>query len=154
MAANNSVKPSNFNPKGSETLEEVKKRVTECLNSIIHNIGSSYINSSSSQGQNDSCIRHEIKNGLLCLEDIEDHKQSFVANVLVVSHGGAIRQLVRYFADELASEFPVGSHRKMEFVSPNTGISKFEIFFNEQTKLPDFVRCIYLHNAEHLKEAQ
>lgn len=156
MAANNSMKTSAFTPKGGETLAEVKKRATEFLNSIIHEIGSSHINGSSiSPAQNDdNCVSSQIMNGLESSEHEMHEEQEHLANVLIVSHGGVIRQLLYYFVDDLASEFPSGFNRKVRFVSPNTGLSRFKIIMNEQTKLPEFVKCICLHNTEHLVKAE
>lgn len=155
MAANNSMKPSCFTPKGAETLAEVKKRAIEFLSSFLHEIGSLHFDLNS-HVQNDSCATNEIVNDSQTSEHkvLEGQKQSHLANALVVSHGGVIRQLLLYFLEDLASEFPSGSNRKVRFVSPNTGVSKFRIFINEQTKLPEFVECICLHNAEHLSKSE
>lgn len=156
MATNNSMKPNVFTPKGGETLNELKERATEFLISIIHEIGSSHISNCYSHVQNDNCASNEIMNDLQSSEHevFEEQKQSHLGNVLVVSHGGTIRQILLYFAEDLPSEFPSGSNRKVGFISPNTGISKFKIFLNEQTKLPEFVECICLHNIEHLAKAE
>ena len=153
MAANNSMKPSVFTPKGGETLQEVKERAVEFLNSIIDEIGCSHIDNCFGLTQTDSCIGSEIVDDLQSseCEMLEKQKQqSQLANVLIVSHGGVIRQLLLYFVDDLESEFPSGTNRQLRFVSPNTGISKFKIFINEETKLPKFVKCICLHSTEHL----
>jgi len=151
MAANNSMKPSVFTPKGAETLQEVKARGTEFLKSIIEEIGRSH--SCFGHTQTDSCISSDIIDDLQSsgCEMLEKQKQpSQLANVLIVSHGGVIRQLLRYFVDDLQSEFPSGANRHLSIVSPNTGISKLKIFINEETKLPEFVKCICLHSTEHL----
>ena len=153
MAANNSMKPSVFTPKGAETLQEVKARGTEFLKSVIEEIGRSHINSCSGHTQTDSCISSDIIDELQSsgCEMLEKQKQpSQLANVLIVSHGGVIRQLLRYFVDDLQSEFPIGANRHVSIVSPNTGISKLKISINEETKLPEFVECICLHSTEHL----
>lgn len=155
MAANNSMKPSVFTPKGAETLQEVKERATEFLNFIIEEIGHSHIdiNNCFSHTQTDNFISSEIIDDLQgsACEMLEKQKQqSHLANVLIVSHGGVIRQLLLYFVDDLESDFPIGANRQLRFVSPNTGISKLKIFINEETKLPEFVKCICLHSTEHL----
>lgn len=148
------MKPSVFTPKEAETLQEVKKRATEFLNSIIDEIGSSHINNCFGHTQNDNCTSSEIIDDLIQSSEhemLEEQKQqSQLANVLIVTHGGVIRQLLLYFVDDLASEFPSGSNRQLRFISPNTGLSKFKIFINEETKLPEFVKCICLHSTEHL----
>lgn len=155
MATNNSMKPSVFTPKGGETLQDVKERATEFINSIIEEIGHSHIDI-------DNCFDQTQTGNYISSEIIEDVKssgcemfekqeqQSQLANVLIVSHGGVIRQLLLYFVDDLESEFPSGANRQLRFVSPNTGISKFKIVINEDTKLPEFVKCICLHSTEHL----
>ena len=150
MASNHSMKPSVFTPKGAETLQEVKNRATEFLNSIIYEIGHSHSNNCCGHTQNcngsSSGItqnsEHEMREG--------QKQQSQLATVLIVSHGGVIRQLLLYFVEDLESDFPSGSNRQLRFVSPNTGISKFKIFINKETKLPEFVKCICLHSTEHL----
>lgn len=151
MAANNHVKPRDFVPKGAETLDQVRDRVVECFNAIIHETGSLHAHSDNDVQDNLSNT-HQVKNGFLCAEDFVngDCKQPCLANILIVSHGGVIRELMKYFFDEFASDFPVSCPRKLALVSPNTGVSKFEIFINEQTKLPEFIKCLYFHNADHL----
>lgn len=150
MAADNHAKPRDFVPKGAETLDQVRDRVVECFNAIIHEIGSLHFHSD--DVQDDLSNTHQVKNGFLCEEDFVngDCKQPCLANILIVSHGGVIRELMKYFFDEFASDFPVSCPRKLALVSPNTGVSKFEIFINEQTKLPEFIKCLYFHNADHL----
>lgn len=152
MAANNNMKTNVFTPKGGETLAELKKRATEFFNSMIHEIGNSSFSDSGSDIDNDTCFHSQIMDELQTSkhETREEKRESRLANVLVVSHGGVIRQLLLYFMDDLASEFPPGSKRRMSFTSPNTGLSKLKIFLNKETKLPEFVECICLYNAEHL----
>ena len=154
MAAKNSVKPSVFTPKGAETLQEVKKRAAQFLNSIIDEIGFTHINNCCGHTQDDNhCSTSEIIDEVQSSEHEmfeEQKQQSQLANVLIVSHGGVIRQLLFYFVNEFKSEFTSGSNRQLRFVSPNTGISKFKIFINEETKLPEFVKFICLHSTEHL----
>ena len=155
MATKNSMKPSVFTPKGGESLQDVKERATEFINSIIEEIGHSHIdiNNCFDHTQTDNCISSEIIENLKSsgCEMLEKQKQqSQLANVLIVSHGGVIRQLLLYFVDDLESKFPSGANRQLRIVSPNTGISKFKIVINEETKLPAFIECICLHNTEHL----
>lgn len=155
MAANHSMKPSVFTPKGAETLQEVKNRATEFLNSIIYEIGHSHSNNCCSHTQNCNGSSSEIIEDFQSSEHEmceEQKQQSQFATVLIVSHGGVIRQLLLYFVEDLESDLPC--NRQLRFVSPNTGISKFKIFLNEETKLPEFVKCICLHSTEHLAKFQ
>lgn len=152
MAAKESVKPSNFVPEGAETLTQVSERVLECFNTILHETGNSHLGPYSHE-QNGSCVSHKINNGFLYASNKGngDCNKLCLANVLIVSHGGVIRQLINHFFTKVKSEFPVKS-RSISMVSPNTGVSRFEIFLNEKTNLPEFVRCICLHDIEHLKD--
>ena len=69
----------------------------------------------------------------------------------IVSHGEVLYDCCGgNLLDDLGPEFPSGANRQLRFVSPNTGISKFKIIVNEETKLPEFIKCICLHNTEHL----
>lgn len=150
MASNHSMKPSVFTPKGAETLQEVKNRATEFLNSIIYEIGHSHSNNCCGHTQNCNGSSSGITQNAEHEMHEEQKQQSQLATVLIVSHGGVIRQLLLYFVEDLESDFPSGSNRQLRFVSPNTGISKFKIFINEETKLPEFVKCICLHSTEHV----
>lgn len=150
MASNHSMKTSVFTPKGAETLQEVKNRATEFLNSIIYEIGHSHSNNCCGHTHNCNGSSSGITQNAEHEMHEEQKQQSQLATVLIVSHGGVIRQLLLYFVEDLESDFPSGSNRQLRFVSPNTGISKFKIFINEETKLPEFVKCICLHSTEHL----
>ncbi len=78
-----------------------------------------------------------------------------VGKVLLVSHGGFIRELLSHFFDEIgcdpAENFGPGAHRG---ISPNTSWSKFEIDFEEtdgKMKVSKIV-CHDLMNKDHLRE--
>lgn len=151
MAAKENVKPSNFVPEGAETLREVSQRVVECFNAIISEVGNTCAGPSTTEEKGNQ----KPKNGFVLGNEIvnEDCKNCCIGNLLLVSHGGVLRQLFNHFFVELESEFPVES-RDISMVSPNTGVSKFKIFLNEETKLPKYVKCICLHDIGHLKDAQ
>ena len=150
MAAKENVKPSNFVPEGAETLREVSQRVVECFNAIISEVGNTCAGPSTTEEKGNQ----KSKNGFVLGNETvnEDCKNCCIGNLLLVSHGGVLRQLFNHFFVELESEFPVES-RDVSMVSPNTGVSKFKIFLNEETKLPKYVKCICLHDIGHLKEA-
>lgn len=71
------------------------------------------------------------------------------ARVLVVTHGGLIRETLSIFAGRLGCTFPehLGQslHQKL---TPNTGIARFSLIVDE-SGISDFV-CRSLHDAEHL----
>ena len=152
MAAENNMKTNIFTPKEGETVAELKERATKFLNSIIHEIGTLHCSDSSSSIQNDICVNDKIidePQTSKCVTQKQE-KMSQLANILAVSHGGLIRQLLLHCMDDLPSKFPPGSKRRISFTSPNTGLSKLKIYLKKETKLPEFVECFYLYNAEHL----
>ena len=71
-----------------------------------------------------------------------------VAEVLVVSHGGLLKELVRHFVHDLGCHIPGGESQIMR-VSPNTGLSKFTISLLEEDGRPR-VNCLLLHDKDHL----
>ncbi|XP_070540678.1 uncharacterized protein [Ptychodera flava] len=73
------------------------------------------------------------------------------ADILVVSHGGFLRELIRHFIDDFNCIVPGGDVSALT-VSPNTGVSKFMISFSEDTDKPQLT-CIFIHDREHLNIA-
>ncbi|EDO42671.1 predicted protein [Nematostella vectensis] len=76
-----------------------------------------------------------------------------VSNVLMVVHGGTIRQLVQHFKRRVpSSEFVGPTKNKLgRSVSPNTGVSRFEVWVDEASAQISFVRCTMLFDASHLE---
>ena len=81
------------------------------------------------------------------------------ANVLVVSHGGFISQLLGHFAEDYNCCLPCGA-KITSTVTPNAGLSRFFVTVSrsdvDNKNDPDygqnlvFVRCIALHDKDHL----
>lgn len=73
-----------------------------------------------------------------------------IANIILVSHGGCLRELVRYFIEELDCKIP-GSMGHALRVSPNTGVSKFTVTFSDTDEKPK-VTCLLIHDKDHLMD--
>ncbi len=72
------------------------------------------------------------------------------ANILVAAHGAWIRELIRYFVNDLKCSVPGGKHMANR-MSYNTGMSKFLVDLSNE--IPH-IECIYMHKKEHLKDLQ
>jgi len=70
------------------------------------------------------------------------------ANVLVVTHGGVIREFVRYFRDRLRCD--LGQEVEPLRVTPNTGVNLFRICYRQKQLL--IADCIKMHEVAHLEE--
>lgn len=73
-----------------------------------------------------------------------------IADVLLVSHGGLLKELTSHFMSNLDCRI-AGGKRLAYQISPNTGISKFTITLTDDG--PPRVTCLLFHNKEHLNEA-
>jgi hypothetical protein len=67
-------------------------------------------------------------------------------SVLVVTHGGLIQQLIRYFVEELHCCVPAGGKRYALQTTPNTGINKFSVSVVADQITVD---CLSLHDKDH-----
>ena len=73
-----------------------------------------------------------------------------IADVLLVSHGGLLKEFTSYFMQTLECKIPGGKRLSMQ-ISPNTGISKFIVTLTDGG-LPR-VTCSLFHHKEHLNKA-
>ncbi|XP_052807548.1 uncharacterized protein LOC128236610 [Mya arenaria] len=71
-----------------------------------------------------------------------------VADILIVSHGGFIKECLRYFVDSLDCKIPGVKGHALK-VCPNCSVSKFNITIDESTGHPS-VTCILIHDKDHL----
>ncbi|KAI8519164.1 hypothetical protein Bbelb_024210 [Branchiostoma belcheri] len=79
-----------------------------------------------------------------------EDSEKYNAQVLLVSHGGTIRELFRHLIDDLGCK--VKSKRFAMKISPNCGISQFVVQLREGGKRP-VVSCHFLHDKSHLEKA-
>ena len=71
-----------------------------------------------------------------------------LAEVLVVSHGGLLKELFCHFVDDLGCKIPGGRGYALQ-VSPNTGLSKFTVSISSGDELPRLT-CLSIHDKDHL----
>lgn len=70
-----------------------------------------------------------------------------VADVLVVSHGGFIKECMRYFVDNLDCKIPGMKGHALK-VCPNCSISKFTVTLDDLEK--PTITCVTIHDKDHL----
>lgn len=80
--------------------------------------------------------------------DEMDGLPTTAADVLVVSHGGFIKECVRYFVENLDCKIP-GMKGHAFKVCPNCSISKFTVTIDESSEKPT-ICCITIHDKDHL----
>lgn len=84
--------------------------------------------------------------GISC-EYSSSPQEDVFSEILVVSHGALIRELIKYFAYDLKCEMPV-SLDMIKQVPNNTALSKFTICVSENE--PPKVTCHLFNDREHL----
>ncbi|CAF1543879.1 unnamed protein product [Rotaria magnacalcarata] len=85
------------------------------------------------------------------LTDFSDKKDCLDLDILVVSHGAVIRELIKYFACDLKTD--IGQHLEtIQELAPNTSITRFQVSYstNEQQIPTATLQLIDYHNKTHL----
>lgn len=80
--------------------------------------------------------------------DDMDGMSTTPVDILVVSHGGFIKETMKYFVDTLECKIPGMKGHALK-VCPNCSISKFTITLDEDTYKPSLT-CITIHDKDHL----
>lgn len=80
--------------------------------------------------------------------DDTDGLPTTIADILVVSHGGFIKETVKYFVETLGCKVPGMKGHALK-VCPNCSISKFTISLDDDTLNPALT-CITIHDKDHL----
>ena len=73
-----------------------------------------------------------------------------VPDVLVVSHGGFLKELIAFFCQELGAVLPDGM-KSMRKTPHNTAISKFSVSLNADGQAR--MSCLMLNDRDHLAQA-
>ena len=66
------------------------------------------------------------------------------SQVLIVSHGGIIREIMKYFRDELNCHFKSSP----DIRTPNTSVSEFKLFYMNNKLISG--ECVKIHDIQHL----
>ncbi|XP_041354977.1 fructose-2,6-bisphosphatase TIGAR-like [Gigantopelta aegis] len=80
--------------------------------------------------------------------DDTDGTPLFIAEVLVVSHGGLLKELIRHMIEDFKCRMPGGKGHALR-VGPNASLSKFTITVDEVSDKP-IITCLRLHDKDHL----
>ena len=75
-----------------------------------------------------------------------------LAEVLVVAHGGLLKELLRYFVQDLGCKIPGGKEHALK-VSPNCGLSRFTVSIFEDDDEPKLT-CLTIHDKDHLVDVE
>lgn len=81
-------------------------------------------------------------------ENIEEWQT--IGDVLVVSHGGLIKELVKFFVEKLDCEMP-GGFRSALRICHNCSVSKFLISVQNVDHSAPEVTCLFFNSKEHLQ---
>lgn len=95
--------------------------------------------------------QHERRLSVCSSCDDADSDPILIANILVVSHGGWLRELFRYFVEDLECSVPGGKKQALR-ISPNGALSKFTVSLEEQGGYPKII-CHQIHDKQHLSTA-
>lgn len=94
--------------------------------------------------------RHNRKVSMQSIASDDSNYPEIDAHVLVVSHGGSIREIIRYLVEELGVTTPGGKGAALR-PCPNTGFSTFFVSVEEDASEVS-VTCLNLHSKDHLLE--
>ncbi|GFT90025.1 fructose-2,6-bisphosphatase TIGAR [Nephila pilipes] len=95
-----------------------------------------------------SGLHHERRLSVCSSCDDADSGPTLMANILVVSHGGWLRELFRHFVEDLECSVPGGWKQALR-ISPNAGLSKFTVSLEEHGGHPKII-CLQIHDKQHL----
>ncbi|KAK7107141.1 uncharacterized protein [Littorina saxatilis] len=84
--------------------------------------------------------------------DDADIVPAVVGEVLVVSHGGLIKELVAHFIEDFNCKIPGGKGHALR-VCPNTGVSRFTVTVDDLDCRAS-VTCQVIHDKDHLHTLQ
>lgn len=164
MAGFNDKNYSSFLPDGAESLEEVRDRIQDfCHHQLLcknHEDGGGGGKSphpppyaSPSKG-----------NGVTAtVTTVVEASSSPPKNILLVTHGGVIREFMRFFRDSLKCQLPDGMREPLR-VTPNTGVNVFRIIYRLNSPRDAFLddqsnptaillraECLRVHEVNHLE---
>lgn len=127
-------------PEGGESLPQFTERVVDFFNDLCKKMHAEATSNKTQKPGEDGRENSTQDSG-----NSEDNK-----HVLMVFHGGAIRQLFYHFIRNVSSEFQGASKKDVGKLCPNTGISNLEIFVGRESAKVEFVKCTMLFDASHL----
>ncbi|KAK3708103.1 hypothetical protein QZH41_008138, partial [Actinostola sp. cb2023] len=134
-------------PEGGESVPQMTERAVNFFNDLCKKIHTENTSSKSPQVSGNSA---ENSNTLDASRNIDDSIDSTNAYVLMICHGGTIRQLFYHFVRNISSQFEGKGKKDVGKLSPNTGVSHFEVFVGRESARAEFIKCTMLYDGSHL----
>ncbi|XP_066980400.1 fructose-2,6-bisphosphatase TIGAR-like isoform X3 [Macrobrachium rosenbergii] len=142
MAAAEGLTWPQYNPPGAETLGVLQERMVCFFKELCQSVYDK--NRPAKCDSVDTCESEDF-------DDIEKLKLlqecDSVENILVVSHGAALKQLYIHLHKTLGCPLP-GDQEILNRISPNTGISEYNVQFAPKKYL---LHCVRIHDDDHLQ---
>ena len=134
-----------------ETLEDIRHRAEDFFSEICDIMLHRTHHAQSYDADEDHC---ESTSRNSCDVDVMNEISKDPANVLVVSHKGLIREMLRYFCSELGCKLPRRSGRRVNLDSSYTGVSVFRVRVERTDDLLNniHVECLLLNDNSHLSK--
>ena len=134
-----------------ETLEDIRHRAEDFFLEICDIMLHRTEQAQSFNAEDDHC---ESSSRNSCDVDVMECTSKDPANVLVVSHKGLIREMLRYFGSELGCQLPRRSGRRVNWDSSYTGVSVFRVTVERTEGLLNDIHleCLLLNDNSHLNK--
>ena len=134
-----------------ETLEDIRHRAEDFFSEICDIMLHRTQHAQGYDAEEDHC---ESTSRNSCDVEVIDEVSKDPANVLVVSHKGLIREMLRYFCSELGCQLPRRSGRRVNMDSSYTGVSVFRVRVERTDDLLNniHVECLLLNDNSHLSK--
>lgn len=116
---------------------------------VSHNALPTNIATTCPKQNSSTATERERRLSVCSSSDENDCSPDLAGNVLVVSHGGLLKELVRYFLEELGCSLPGGKKQAMR-ISPNAGLSKFTVSVGDDDSERPKIICHQIHDRHHL----
>lgn len=149
-----------FTPEGAESMKQFSQRSKTFLSQLCVKFTTTEtktVHKAMSDHDRNKMLEDKKETTTGSDSTLEQHNDDTNKNVvLVVTHGGFIRELIQHLRAEFNCKFPENKDRHPLSISPNTGVCKFSITHpvpgKSSSRRKEAV-CTLLHDAQHLTDA-
>lgn len=144
------LRERSFGPLEGQSLDALIKLAKEHNTSVVNFVPEG--------GESPEDIRRRVRNFVetrLLEEAQKESTDDRALKILLVSHGGAIRELINYFVSFGHHSFKA-QKEKTRIIPPNTSVNDFLVHYDLQTFAASPVKtveCLRLHDVSHLPES-